>query len=116
MVQRITDNAKVFAQEIAATPESFRSFADEDKLVYFGVIFGFFKHFENMHSQYERRLIDDTSWAAWSEHALLYFNQPGVQFWWKLRKGAFRPGFRKFLELSPAPGNPNMVAVLHDKP
>ena len=52
------------------------------------------------------------SWAAWSENMLMHFNQPGVQMWWSLRKGSFRPSFRNFLESSPAPKVSTTVDVL----
>lgn len=52
------------------------------------------------------------SWGAWSEHMLMSFNQPGVKMWWNPRKGSFAPGFRNFLESSPAPNVPTMVDVL----
>jgi hypothetical protein len=97
---------------IAATRESFSSFSDADKLIYFGAIFANFKHFENIHSQRQRGFIDNESWGAWSEHMLMYFNQPEVQMWWSLRKGSFAPSFRTFLESSPAPKVPTMVDVL----
>jgi hypothetical protein len=102
----------VFTRGIAATRESFSSFSDADKLIYFGAIFANFKHFENIHSQRQRGFIDDESWEAWSEHILMYFNQPGAQMWWSLRKGSFAPSFRTFLESSPAPKVPTMVDVL----
>jgi hypothetical protein len=102
----------VFTRGIAATRESFSSFSDADKLIYFGAIFANSKHFENIHSQRQRGFIDDESWEAWSEHILMYFNQPGAQMWWSLRKGSFAPSFRTFLESSPAPKVPTMVDVL----
>jgi len=112
VAQVLIDNAEVFTRGIAATRESFSSFSDADKLVYFGAIFSIFKHFENIHSQRQRRFIDDESWGAWSEHILMYFNQPGVQMWWNLRKGSFDPRFREFLESSPAPKVQTMVDVM----
>ena len=112
IAQILIDNAEVFTRGIAATRESFSSFSDADKLIYFGAIFANFKHFENIHSQRQRGFIDDESWGAWSEHMLMYFNQPGVQMWWSLRKGSFAPSFRTFLESSPAPKVPTMVDVL----
>ena len=115
VVQHIAENSTVFARGIAANRESFSAFSDEDKLIYFSVIFGFFKHFENMHSQHERGLIDDESWEAWQVHVLMYFHQPGVQVWWNLRGGSFRPSFRSFLESSSPPKVRSMVDVLHDK-
>jgi hypothetical protein len=60
--QILIDNAEVFTRGIAATRESFSSFSDADKLVYFGAIFSIFKHFENIHSQRQRGFIDDESW------------------------------------------------------
>jgi hypothetical protein len=79
----------------------FAAFSAAEKLIYFGLIFSTLKHFENIHSQRERGFIDNESWTAWSEHVLMYFNQPGVKMWWKLRGGSFNPRFRKFLESSP---------------
>ena len=97
---------------IAATRESFAAFSDADKLIYFGLIFSIFKHFENIHSQHERGFIDNESWMAWSEHVLMYFNQPGVKMWWELRRGSFNPRFRKFLESSPAPKVATFVEIM----
>lgn len=116
VVESVTTHAAVFARGIGATPESFSKFSDEDKMIYFGVIFGFYKHFENMHAHYERGFIDRETWTAWSEHILMYFNQPGVQLWWNLRKGTFRPSFRAFLESSPIPEVRSMVDVLRTRP
>jgi hypothetical protein len=65
-----------------------------------------------MHAQYQGGLIDRESWDAWSEHILMYFNQPGVRLWWSLRGGAFRPSFRAFLESAPASTLRSMVDVL----
>src|SRR5262245_49600591 len=112
VAETLTSHASAFANGITATPESFAALSDEDKLIYFGVIFGFFKHFENMHSQFERGLIDRDSWTAWSEHILMYYRQPGVQLWWALRGPAFAPRFREFLESSPAPKVKSMVDVM----
>jgi hypothetical protein len=53
----LVDNAKAFSAGIAASPDEFASFSDEDKLVYFGTIFGFFKHFEHMYAQHRRGFI-----------------------------------------------------------
>jgi hypothetical protein len=69
-------------------------------MIYFSPIFAMFKHFENIHSQHESGFIDNESWIAWSEHVLMYFNQPGVKMWWELRRGSFNPRFRHFLESS----------------
>ena len=112
VAQVLIDNAEVFTRGIAATRESFASFSDADKMIYFGAIFSMFKHFENIHSQRERGFIDQESWAAWSEHILMYFNQPGVKMWWELRRGSFNPQFRSFLESSASPQVPTFVDLM----
>jgi hypothetical protein len=116
VAESITAHAATFAKGIAATPESFAALSDEEKLIYFSVIFGFFKHFENMHSQYERGFMARDSWAAWSEHILMYYNQPGVKLWWNMRGRAFFPSFRAFLEFSVTFKLTSMVDVLHGGP
>jgi len=112
IAQILIDNAEVFTRGIAATRESFASFSDADKLIYFGLIFSIFKHFENIDSQRERGFIDNESWTAWSEHVVMYFNQPGVKMWWEWRRGNFHPRFRTFVESSPAPKVPTMVEIM----
>jgi hypothetical protein len=113
VAQLLIDNAEVFTRGIAATRESFALFSDADKMIYFGGILAMFKHFENIHSQRQRGFIDQESWAAWSEHILMYFNQPGVKMWWELRRGSFNPRFRTFLESSPPPEVPTFVELMH---
>lgn len=112
VVQMLIDNAEVFTRGIAANQQSFASFSEADKLTYFSILFAAFKLFENVYSQHERGFIDRESWMAWSENILMHLNQPGVQMWWNLRKGSFRPSFRKFLESTPAPKVPTTLDVL----
>jgi hypothetical protein len=114
VAQLLIDNAEVFTRGIAATRESFALFSDAEKMIYFSAIFSIFKHFENIHSQRQRGFIDHESWAAWSEHILMYFNQRGVKMWWELRRGSFNPQFRTFLESSPAPEVPTFVNLMHE--
>jgi hypothetical protein len=100
VAQVLIDHADVFTRGIAATRESFASFSDADKLIYFGLIFSIFKHFENIHSQRERGFIDNESWTAWSEHVLMYFNQPGVKMWWESENSSNLRRFRRCRRLS----------------
>jgi hypothetical protein len=60
----------------------------------------------------EQLNIDNECWMAWSEHVLMYFNQPGVKMWWELRRGSFNPRFRKFLESSAAPKVATFVEII----
>jgi len=112
VAQVLIEHAEVFTRGIAATRQSFAAFSAPDKLIYFGLIVSIFKHFENIHSQHERGFIDNESWMAWSEHVLMYFNQPGAKMWWKLRRGSFNPRFRNFLESSPAPKVATFVEIM----
>jgi hypothetical protein len=112
VAQVLIDHAEVVTRGIAATRESFAAFSDADKLIYFGLIFSIFEHFENIDSQRDRGFIDNESWTAWSDHVPMYFNQPGAKMWWELRRGSFDPRFRNFLESSPAPKVPTFVEIM----
>jgi hypothetical protein len=37
-------------------------------------------------------------WSAWTTHLLMYFNMPGVRYWWTMRRSSFSPTFVAFLE------------------
>lgn len=113
VVDIVAANATAFAKGLNST-SNFHSLTDEEKLQFFGVIFGFFKHFEHMYVQYQRGLIDQQAWDAWSEHIRMYFHQPGVLAWWAVRKSAFVRPFRDYLDNSEPPPIPNMVSVLNN--
>ena len=66
-------------------------------------IFVFFKHYENMYLQHKEGFIREKDWNAWVNHMYLYWRTPGVQMWWKERRGAFSPDFCSFIEQSPDP-------------
>ena len=60
VAETLTAHAGVLARGITATSESFARLSDEDKLIYFGVIFGFFKHFESMHCPRFREFLESS--------------------------------------------------------
>ena len=112
----ITDNARVFASGLGASAEEFAKFSDVDKLTFIGVIFSFFKHYENMYFQYQCGHVDKDTWDAWSTHMFLYFRRPGVQVWWQMRKEAFAPQFRKkFIESTRIVQGPTPVDVFKQR-
>jgi hypothetical protein len=90
----------------------FSDLLENDRLIFISIIFAQFKHYENIFRQFESGHIDEETWAAWSLHVLIYFHQPGVQSWWKMRGGAFTPSFRRFLESSARPDLPSPVVLL----
>jgi hypothetical protein len=115
IVPVVTDNGKVFAAGLGASAEEFAKFSDADKLTFIGVLFGFFKHYENMYFQYQCGHIDKATWEAWSSHMFLYFRQPGVQVWWQMRKEAFAPQFRNFIESNRVVQGPRPVDVFRQR-
>ena len=110
VVNAVTKNARVFSAALGTSRAEFARLSNEDRMIFFSVIFGFFKHFEHMYVQQQRGLIDREAWEAWSQHIRSYFHQPGVQMWWAVRRGTFVRPFREFLENSvPPPDVPSFV-------
>jgi hypothetical protein len=99
----IADNSGVFAAGLQADEAKFAAFSDADKLVFLTVAFAYFKHYENMFLQHQEGFLNTEDWNAWTTHMLMYWRMPGVQMWWRLRRMAFAPGFRQFLESSETP-------------
>jgi len=99
----ITDHAPIMSKGFAATYEEFLTFPDEDKLTYFSVLFASFKHFEQMHSQQERGLMDAEEWDAWSGHIRMQLHHSGVNWWWEKRRTSFKQSFRTFIDASKPP-------------
>jgi hypothetical protein len=105
-------NAKVLSAGVKASPEEFASFSDEEKTIFLATIYAIFKHYELMHMQHERGLIDNESWEAWSVQIRMEFHQPGVQMWWTMRRATFIKSFREYLESSTPPDAPTMVDLM----
>ena len=94
---------EAFSAGLRSNTADFENLDDNQKLVFFGTMLGFFKHFEMMHAQYLQGVMDQKTWEAWSEHVRMYFHQPGAQAWWSLRKSTFVPDFQEFVETSDPP-------------
>jgi len=107
----IADHGRSFAEGLAADEKSFAAMPDEDKLVFMSSIFALFKHYENMFLQYKEGFIRGEDWNAWVGHMFMYWRMPGVQMWWKARREAFSPDFRRFIETSQQPAMPSQVDV-----
>jgi hypothetical protein len=48
----VADHSTAFVKGLGST-SNFEELSEEEKLQFFGLIFGFFKHFEHMFEQYE---------------------------------------------------------------
>lgn len=104
-------NAGAVAAGLQSKSESLADLNDAERLQFFSIMFGFFKHYENIYLQYRRGRITSEEWEPCSNHVLMFLGQPGVRSWWAFRKSAFAPQFRDFLEGSMASENVTMVAM-----
>ncbi len=112
MGRMIADHAAAFGAGLRSSDPAFLDLTEQDRLVFVSILFGLFKHYENIFRQVQTGHIDADTWAAWSVHVLIYFHQPGVRSWWAIRGAAFAPAFRTFLESSSAPKLPSPAALL----
>ena len=111
LTQVIADNADPFAAGLVSTSDTLAELGDGGRLRFLSAMFALFKHYENMYLQFTKRRISHDEWEPWSNHIQMYFHQPGVQIWWNLRKSAFSPPFRAFLESSIPPPEPSPATL-----
>ena len=104
----IAANSRVFAAGLRADEAQFVALSDPDKLAFLAVLFVYFKHYENMSLQHLEGFVSTEDWNAWITHMFMYWRMPGVQVWWRLRRTAFAPDFRRFLESSAQPAMTSM--------
>jgi len=93
---------------MAQHPDSMRAFSvaledwhratEEEKLHSAPFIFDMFKLFENAWFQRRQGTLDPEQWLGWDVYIRLYFHCSGAKTWWSMRKVAFAPGFRDYLE------------------
>jgi hypothetical protein len=89
-------------------PESLRAFSavtknwnaasDDDRARALPFIFATFKLFENAWFQQRQGTLHQQQWAGGDAYIRIYYPQPGVKTWWSMRRAAFAPGFRNYLE------------------
>ena len=102
-----------FAVGLKSVDRNFAELSDGQKMFFFGTMLGLFKHFELMYVQHAHGIMGQETWDAWSEHIRMYFHQPGAETWWNLRKAAFIPGFRAYLDSSAPPEMKSFVDVMN---
>ena len=98
----LTDSAS-FSLAVSSTDEKFADLTDEQKVYLFAINLGLFKNFELVFQQYRQGIMDKESWEAWSNYIRMEFHEPGTRTWWSVRRTAFIPEFRDFLETSSPP-------------
>lgn len=114
VVQVMAEHPDTIAKGFSSSYEDFRQFSDGEKLIIFGLFYSFFKHFEQIYAQYSQGLIGDEDWEAWNEHIRMQFHQPGVQWWWQLRRSSYSKPFRTYLDNSEPPKMRSMVEAFRD--
>jgi hypothetical protein len=110
--QLIADHAAAFGAGLKSNHSAFANLKDEGRLRFVSIIFPLFKHYENIFLKFTSGRVDEGVWGAWSFHMKVYFHQPGVQAWWKIREEAFAPSFPAFLESSEAPAVPSPAKLM----
>jgi hypothetical protein len=111
LAQVIGNSAEAFARGIISTAPTFADLDDADRMRFLTALFALFKHYENMHLQHGKGRLSEAEWEPWSNHIQMYFHQPGVQTWWGLRKAAFSPAVRSFLDESAPPAELSPAAL-----
>lgn len=102
----VTQHAEVFAKGLSADGDKFEAFSDGEKLIFVTVAMGMFRHYENVFLQNREGYVRSEDWDAWTQHLLMYYRMPGVQYWWKMRRASFSPAFVAFLESAPSSAMP----------
>ena len=82
----------------AAAVEDWYGVTEEDRARSLSFMFPTFKLFENAWFQQRQGTLDKQQWEGWDAYIRMYYHRPGVKTWWSLRKMAFAPGFRNYLE------------------
>jgi hypothetical protein len=82
----------------AAAVEDWHGVTEEDRARSLSFMFPTFKLFENAWFQQRQGTLDKQQWEGWDAYIRMYYHRPGVRTWWSLRKMAFAPGFRNYLE------------------
>ena len=113
-VQLFNDHAEVMAKGLSSSYAEFQHWPAPEKLIFFGNMYCFFKHFEQLYAQYGRGLIAEDEWDAWNEHVRMQFHQPGTQWWWQLRRASFAHPFRAYLERSRPPAMPTLASLMRE--
>lgn len=78
--------------------KDFYSLDEFQKPRWIHMTYSFFKVFENIYLHFLDKSIESTVWENNYKIFITYFKTPGLQLYWKERKGMFDPRFISFLE------------------
>jgi hypothetical protein len=80
--------------------EDWHNASDDERTRALPLFFSAFKLFENAWFQQRQGTLDPQQWQGWDAYIRMYYHRPGVKAWWRLRRAAFAPGFRDYIESS----------------
>jgi len=90
---------------------------EDDRMRALPLFFSTFKLFENAWFQQRQGTLDPEQWQGWDAYIRMYYHRPGVKAWWLLRRAAFAPGFRDYVEHSePVNDLPSVSELIRGKP
>ena len=100
----------------ASATEDWHGASEEDRTRAIAVLFALFKLFENAWFQQRQGTLDPQQWQGWDAYIRMYYHRPGVREWWRLRRAAFAPGFRDYIESSkPIDELPSVTQLIRGK-
>jgi hypothetical protein len=80
--------------------EDWHGASDDDRMRVLPLFFSTFKLFENAWFQQRQGTLYPQQWQGWDAYIRMYYHRPGVKEWRRLRRAAFAPGFRDYIESS----------------
>ncbi|HCP91371.1 MAG TPA: hypothetical protein DIT76_04890 [Spartobacteria bacterium] len=80
--------------------EDWHGATEDDRMRALPLFFSTFKLFENAWFQQRQGTLAAEQWQGWDAYIRMYYHRPGVKTWWQLRKAAFAPGFRDYVQSS----------------
>ena len=90
---------------------------EDDRMRALPLFFSTFKLFENAWFQQRQGTLDPEQWQGWDAYIRMYYHRPGVKDWWQLRRAAFAPGFRDYVESSePIKELPSVAQLIRGQP
>jgi hypothetical protein len=92
--------------------EDWKGASEEERMRALPLFFSTFKLFENAWFQQHQRALDPNQWIGWDAYIRMYYHRPGVKDWWRLRRAAFAPEFRDYVENSQPPAELPSVTEL----
>jgi hypothetical protein len=78
--------------------KDFNSLNEFHKPRWLHMLYSFFKVFENIYLHYLDKSVESNVWEHNYKIFVVYFNTPGVQFYWNERREMFDPRFISFVE------------------